>query len=290
MKSLVATTDEAPDLDTPVAFDESEAYELVEDLNRAAQRFEWKTIQPTLSRLLTMLPGMKKVIYKFKNTVTSVREGLESDTLMQKAAKEELADAYKELSFSIGIAIGELKRGNDLPEKIANDLDTRTLKTYDKNMNAVQSRIQRDGTFAGYVPVLTITTPPLSVRKLNAKGILATNFADYPILNKQFVIGVSNDYVRGLMPAMKTQDKEKISKAFADTREQAIQEVVEIVSKKFSSMKLVQIAEPIYWWDATWIWMMNSKEMEMLKQCTIVDSKVLSFLIKKWSFPFENRK
>lgn len=290
MKPIRSNPDSDSDLDKelePVPFDTQEAYELIEDLDRVARRFEWNSIGPVITRLITMLPGMKRSLYKYKNTVTSVREGM--DLLGPTAAKKELKQAYDELSFAMGVAIGGLQQKNTLPDDLAHDVDFQVLKTYDRNMNEIQARIQKDGTFVGYTPVLALTSPQFSVTKLKSKGILASTFADYAILNKQFVAGISNDYIRAAMPRMKTADKAAISKQFVKTKDEILPEFKELVLKKFARLHLAEVADPSFWWDATWLWLVPSKEFEIMKSCTVVSNKVASLQVKKWAFPFENR-
>ena len=255
----------------------------------AAGKFQFKVAQGHLQVLLNLFPGTRPALRVYNNTLTSINEGLRDQALTRAGALVEIKLANTKLESDLKKAMDSLSQPSKFdPEKLYHDLSHESLKVYDKNMNEIQTKLNKTGMFTGYVPVLPLTQPPLNVDKLNRIGITADHFAGYTILKKQFVAGISRDQLIKMRPKTKpgviyTENQKK------QLDEDAVQTFRDIIERKYAHLKMTMMGEPTSWWEAVWLWYAPTSEFKALKSCTINEATVQSLKIKGWSFPFHKR-
>jgi hypothetical protein len=246
-------------------------------LTKEINSLHLKLAVSTISSLSTELPGLKSSGRVLKNVILSVQEGLQEGIIKKKTAELDLKKALAEFLEILEDYIRSLYEDKpSLDEVLMQRLPKNVLQPYVAKKDQLQKAIIKTGTFVGYTAVLPLVRPPLDVSKLKRNGISATPFAGYTILDKQFVAGISNDFIyESILPGKKSKEP---SAALDDFRE--------IILTKYKHLKIIEIAPPIGWYGATWFWMTTSKEVEIWKKCTINETSVSSIKANKWSFPF----
>ena len=253
---------------------------------KAAEKFQFKVAQGHLQVLLTSFPGLKAILRIYNNSLTSISEGLKDDILTRAAALREVQKANKEFEQGVAKNTDALSAPPKYdPEVLYQDLSHESLKVFDKNMNQVQTELNKRGIFTGYCPVLPITQPPLDVTKLKAIGLPADTFAGYSILKKQFVAGITVEELHKMMSMPHDVSMSEAKKK--ELEEEAIGHFKEIILAKYKNLKLVQMGGTHGWWSAYWFWFAPASEFRALKACTINSTTVQSLSIKNWSFPFK---
>lgn len=237
--------------------------------------------------LLTTLPGAKSSAIAFINTIRSAVEGMSSGAVTKAQAKADLLAGIEDLKDSVQAILDLVKNppASSFEEALDQDLSRSPLRVYDDSMNQVQTRLTRDGVFTGYVPIIPISGPPLDPDKLNKAGIPAARFAGYCILKKQFVAGLSLDYIRAHSSLPGKNGVARRAKK-EDSPEKIIQEFRETVLGRYRHLHLNEMAEPTSWWGGIWLWFAPSKEVALMHRCTISPVTVSSLKVSKWHFPF----
>lgn len=252
---------------------------------KAAEKFQFKVAQGHLQVLLNQFPGIKTALRNYNNTLTSISEGLKDGALTRAGALIEVRSAGVELESAMSKAMDTLSQPAKYdPEVLYKDLSKDSLKVYDKNMNEVQTKLNRSGVFVGYVPILPLTTPALDHSKLKAAGIPADHFAGYTILKKEFVAGIHRDEINKLLSEEITPSTSASKRK--ELEDEVIKHFQESVQAKYKHLKLVQMGELASWWESIWFWYAPASEFKLLKSCTIASATVQSLKIKNWSFPF----
>lgn len=270
---------------THAAVDVDKINDLVSTLQKELKTMAFNNAVQTLGQIMTEMPGLRASIKVIKNTVLSIQEGLEDKVLTKKAALEELKAAFEEFAEGLQTILDELTHEKPaLDEYLYQAIGTDPLKVFQGSMDKVQRSILKTGVFVGYLPILPLTGPPLDAIKLKKKGVPAQAFAGYTILEKQFVAGISLDYIRAhSTPADGTGKKSKNKEA---SPEKILDEFRDVLKSKYGHLHMSELAPPISWWGAMWIWMATSKEVDVWKTCTINQTAVSSLKVSKWSFPF----
>lgn len=273
-----------------ISVDDEQISELLEELHGACKTMKTNLARQIVSRILTLLPGIRQSSTVLKNAITSAEEGIRDKSAKKSEIIEDLLEEYDTYEEGVKTVLHNLR--NPTPttfeEGLSQDLKRVSLDTYDKDKNQIQQTLLKTGIFTGYIAVLPISNVALDAKKLNRAGIPAESFAGYTILNRQFVAGISNDYIRertvkkkreGKAPARLDKDKKAPAKI--------LQEFHDLVVGKYRSLKLYQAAEPISWWDATWYWFIQPQMMETMRRCTIQDGPASRLIFTKWSFPYK---
>lgn len=266
------------------SFDVDKAADHLEILLKYANHFSWQKAFAQIPVLLSVIPQLKLAVTLYRNTLLSVQEGLRDGALTRQEASKELFSANLLLKEAYDVQLENLNSKKlTLQEKrtLLEDLHLNTLKVYDRNMNEVQTRLGREGLFLGFAPVLPLMSPPLDHSKLKALGIPSRVFADYVILERQFVVGVSQDYIKttfGLGPRQTATPKQSTI---------ILDEIRDLVRTRFRSKSLTEMAEPASWWGAQWMWFVSKGEFKQLRACTIADSSEVRLRVRSWSFPFK---
>lgn len=270
-------------------FDREEAEDALELLFQFANHFQWTKAFAQIQPLLKAAPGIKQAVTIYRNTLLSVQEGLRDGVTTRQSASADLLRANIELKEAYSNYTEKLDSNdrNATPAEkwLLLDIDNTSnpLKVYDRNMNEIQTRINREGVFSGFVPILPIVSPQLDPAKLKKKGIPSNSYAGYTILEKQFIAGISHEYIRtNLNLPAKGVPSEKQTKLVVD-------EFRDLLLAKYRSRRFVEMSSPASWWGAQWLWFSTNTEYNVLKECTIVPNAVSSLKIKSWSFPFSTR-
>lgn len=238
---------------------------------KAARNLRFNEAQADLSVILKYLPGFKAALRSISNNLISFKEGLETGDVTKKAYIEYLDDTQPDFTARLEEFIQDQYKQVD-PIGIG-DLTRDSLKVYDKDMNQVQQKLLKNGLFAGYLPVIPITRPPLSVPKLERVGYSAEAYAGYTFVKKQLVLGISRNLL-----AQHTSAKFKIDDVFKEFQESFL--------KKHGKSKYVAVGQPLSWWEARWVWLISPDELNLFKKCTIVDGTASGLVVSKWSLPF----
>lgn len=270
-----------------ISVDEDHVSNLMSDLISAIKKCQLEVAKSTINLLVASIPGLKNSAMTLKNAIVSATEGLRDKATTKAVVIADLTEEYNLLQESLSKILDNLRNPapTSFEEALQQDLDRTSLRVYDKDMNVVQTRLNKSGVFTGYVPVLPISGPPLDAAKLNRAGIPAERFAGYTILNKQFVAGISNDFVRANVQTVGKDGKKRESIREGD-RQKILDEFVETVKARYKHLHMNLAADPHSWWDATWFWFLGSAEYRRMLSCTINDNTVQSLKVKKWSFPF----
>lgn len=269
--------------------------DLLDQAGGDALKFKFNSAIAASRLLLQEIPGARASITVFINTVRSVDEGLNSGTILKPQASLELHDAIFHLRLGV---VTQLDLINNPPptsfeDALKNDLSRDPLRAYEADKNKLQMAINKTGIFAGYLPVLPLSNPPLDAAKLVKAGIPASSFAGYTILNKQFVAGVSLDYILAHARTKGKQNQPVTVQHMlsGDKEAQAIiTEFRETVQARYRSLKLTEMTEPHAWWGAIWLWMATPSEYRAMHACTINSTTVSSVKFRKWDFPFAAKK
>lgn len=259
--------------------------DLLISLRKESYAFQFKLAVHTLQEIITEIPGLKSSGKIYKNVLLSIEEGLNEKVLTKKRAQEDLSAGIADFTNAYNeLAKGFTQTKSAIDEVLYQAVGTDQLKVYEKNMDLVQKSIIKTGAFVGYVPILPLTGPPLDSNKLNRMGIAADKFAGYTILKKQFVAGISIDYLKDGTDITTVDPKKRLAKG--DSFDTIVGEFKEIILSKYAHLHLTEIAPHISWWGATWFWFSTNAELSIWKRCTINENEVSSLKVRKWSFPF----
>ena len=260
-------------------------YEILDEFKRALRNGVFNNAKALLLRMQTNMPGLKSSIQKFKNALTSIQEGVASEALSKAQAGLELKESLDEFednfrSFVSALSVDKPSFDEELQSRLTPD----SLKVFSKDKDSLQRALLKSGVYVGYAPVLALAGPPFNPGKLQHAGIPAESFAGYCILKKQFVAGISLDYINAHLDTTVSGKKSKSK----DTEQKSvlIDEFKEILTRRYRSLRLEDAAPPLSWYGAMWFWMVPASELQVWRDCTISPTKVGSVAIKKWSFPF----
>lgn len=278
--------------DEGIVLDEGLVKDLLEQIEADSIRSKFNSVISSARLLLQEIGGAKASITKFINSVRSVHEGLNSGAITKAQVQLELKDALFFLRLGVVAQLDLIRNppATSFEESLEKDLSRDPLKVYERDMNVVQTRLSKDGLFTGYVPVLPLSNPPLDAEKLQRAGIPATRYAGYTILNKQFVAGISLDYILAHTKS-KIKPGSEGRLISGDKEAQAIiQEFRETVQARFRHLKLTEVTDPHAWWGGIWLWMASGSELKKMHSCTINETTVSALKFRKWDFPFTTKK
>lgn len=253
-----------------------ELQELFKDMNSDLRNGRLSSAQAVLKRMITVLPGLKKSANVLINTIVSVREGLASKEITKKTATEDLKSGIAEFQEALDAIIESVDVSDSSEEQVIDDLPSLLkdqLTPYDSSANEIQVKLNKNGVFVGYAPVLPLCKPPLSKEALKKNAFPFKDFGGYLILEKQLVVGFSNDYIR---QHLNKKDKEAT----------LLEEMLDTVKAKYRNMKLVEVGGLSGWYGAKWYWLLPESQLRLLRKSTIAGPNSSSFSVSKWSFPF----
>jgi hypothetical protein len=253
---------------------------LFTDLSRAASTFKFQTSLGYGRTLLTELPSLKSQLRNFQNTVLSVQTGIGDRSISQREAKQEIQQAIGELETKLKVILKEVSDSEDQSTELNVMKDS--LVKYDLGMNELQTRLTRSHFFVGHTSILPVTQPALSVDALKANGFKAESFHGYPILSGQMVAGLTVDYMR------KKTGGDEAAKG-DPTATEVFDDFVSLVLRKYAKLDLIQIGKPIHWWDASWVWLIPSRQFKVLRSCSYGGKSALNLAVKSWGFPFDRK-
>lgn len=264
-----------------VSVNQEEIQELVKDLKSELRTGKFQVAQALLNKIITELPGIKKEANVFINTIVSVREGLSSSEITKKEATSELKEGLTRFETALTAMLEEVDQSEapEAMEDLKHELSDE-LKAYEADTNSMQVKINNNGFFVGYAPVLPLVQPAFNSEALKKNGFTSARFGGYLILHKQLVAGFSNDYVKSHL-----SEKEK-AKGGRAAEEKILQDLVDTVTAKYKRLKLVPVAPPSGWYGATWFWLIPERDLALLRKCTMTGPNSSTFKVSKWSFPF----
>ena len=273
--------------DAGVVIDEDVVKDLLDQIDDDVLKFKFNSTILDSRLLLQTVPGARATITVFMNSVRSVKEGTDSGMVTKAQAVLELKDALFHLRLGVVTQLKLIKNPppSSFEESLDRDLKRGQLLTYEADKNTLQTRLNKNGVFTGYLPVLPLSNPPLDAAKLIKSGIPATGYAGYTILNKQFVAGISLDYIQAHTKSAPVTNVQKMISSDENAQE-IIKEFRETVQARFRHLKLVEMTEPHGWWGAVWLWMASGAEYKLMHSCTISDRTVSTLKFRKWDFPF----
>jgi hypothetical protein len=280
--------------DAGMVVDQDLVRDLLDQIDSDSLKSKYNSAISSARLLLQEIPGARSSITEFINTVRSVDEGTDAGAITKAQGTLELKDAIFHMRLGV---VTQLDLINNPPatsfeESLQQDLSRDPLRAYDADKNKLQVALNKTGIFTGYLPILALSNPPLDAAKLVRRGIPASSFAGYTILNKQFVAGISLDYILAHNKAKGKKPTANVQHMLSNDKEaQAIiQEFRETVQARYKHLKLTEMTEPHAWWGAIWLWMSSSSEYKAMHACTINDTTASSLKFRKWDFPFASKK
>lgn len=248
-----------------------------------AHALKYKLLIDSSKELLEIIPSLKVHVRRFRLEVSSVKEGVESQLFEEEKARTLIKTYLGGLKENVEEAVDSLAREKpSLDESLRTRINPNALLKFDSNKSSLLLQLKRKGVFMGSLPIIPISSPPLDASKLNRAGVLAESFGGYTVLKSQVVVGVNISFLKDNSPP----EMLKNSKVKEFNLEEALEGFRSIVKQKYKSQRYSEVAKPMVWNGACWIWLATSAEVEVWKSCSINDMKSNHFLVKRWSFPF----
>lgn len=263
--------------------------DLIKSLEKEMKSLQFKLAVHSLQEILTEIPGLRSSAKVLKNSILSVEEGLNSGVIKKVAAQIDMGQAFDDFAKNYAKMTTEFSSKKPaFDETLYQAVGHDQLKVYTGSMDKIQRAITKAGVFTGYTPVLPLTSPPLDATKLKRQGIASQTFAGYTILEKQFVAGISVDFINANVPKAEALPNEKPTRKVkpTETPEKILSEFRDIILTRYAHLRLREMAQPMSWWGATWLWFATERELEIWKKCSINPTTVSSLKISKWGFPF----
>ena len=276
-----------------VLVDDGAIKENLRDLEYALSQQQYDVAKAVLRVILTAMPGVKSKNVAFLNTLTSLREAVDTGEMSLRDMSRELKTEFTGYKLAVLKMVEEVNTPTQKDELSINDLldhAGHALTQYEQTRDQIEKDLLARGFVVTRAPVMPLSTPPLDVAKLAKNGFKSDTFAGYPIVHAQFVVGISQERVYKEVDELAGHKLADVGKSPTEAQRQEVYEnVLDSVRSQFSKHRLMQVGSPHHWYDATWFWLLPESHFKLLKSCTISETPVQSLSIKKWSFPFRGK-
>lgn len=251
------------------------ALDLLNNLKTSASKMMLQTVLSAASRLQTLMPVLKKPLVILRNTLDGVSSALEDGSIKQAAAKRMTAEAVAAFEDQVKLQLSMLSRQSD--QELKRELVVDSLNEYSVDLDSIKRKLINQPYFVGYTSVLPVVTPFLSMQALTDSGFQAELYHGYTILKKQFVAGLSTDYIR------KRLESESDRKLTADD---VYNEFIDLIKAKHRGLNLVSLGNTVSVENCAFTWLMPDRQLRVLRTCTSAGRGSKNLNIKSWGFPF----
>lgn len=149
-------------------------------------------------------PKARKAFVKIWNEYLELNRVFREGSKMRPAANKDIEDLCTRVAEAVFVAMA-LPQSNlpdsaddEYTDNFVFDLEKskELLRKYNPHKEKMQQEVLKNSHVVTYAPVLPLTKPFLQIDKLKAIGFQATSFEGYAVLEKQLVIGVSNENIK----------------------------------------------------------------------------------------------
>lgn len=162
-------------------------------------------------------PKARKAITVVWNEYLELNRKFRSGEVLRPEANKEVSYLCTKTAEAIFVAMAvptadmPAEADDEYTDNFVFDLDKskELLRKYDPHKEKMQQEVLKNSHVITYAPVLPLTKPFLQIDKLKAIGFQATSFEGYAVLEKQMVIGVSNENIKKRV-AVYTEMKESL--------------------------------------------------------------------------------
>lgn len=241
---------------------------------------------PVLEKRVKETTGdIRKGFSQAYNEFASIRDGINSgdvtrkdmeqlvanlQTIRQQVARAETLDKKpKRTAEEIAIADMISDSGPGIDDRLQTQ-GAVVLKKYAKYETMVPKRTKSRVMDAIKMPIVAVTDPVLYQPKLHRFKLCDDTIFGYPILLRQTLIGLNNDWV---------------AKEYKFNTKPAIDEVLETLRDK-TNVKYMQLGVPNVRSQVTWVWVATEREMAALNN----SAGGGHFRVTGWDFTFEVEK
>lgn len=272
-----------------VVINEADIGEKLSDLENSLSNQQFKSARGIMRSILTAFPGVKSLNIKFLNALTSMEEAVATGEMSLREMSTELRSEFNGYRLRVLKMVEEANSPTQKEELSTPDLigqGLSGLKGYESSRDQLEKDILNRGLVVAYAPVIPISSPPLDIAKLNANGFKSDSFAGYPVLHKQFIIGMSTEQILTEVTHLFGGDGKSST---AEQREKVIENFIQSVTGRFPSQKFMPVGGTHHFYDSTWVWLLPQSHFNLFKKCTASPVSVQSLHIKRWSFPFAGK-
>lgn len=292
----MAITRPIPPRKVVASIDASQIEEILSDLLKEAKNMQLQVMRASLSRMRTLLPGVRDENRIVLNTVLSVEEGLASGEIGPQRARRDMVEAVENYATKVRAMIQSLVTPSQEEEARQGELLDLALhqargkiQEFEKHRAEVMSQVKRSGIAVVTAPVLAITAPVLDVAKLKNNGFTATSLEGYPVLHKQTVLGLSVEALHRLsggdgLKEVKLSDGTSTRSLKPERRDEIKEEVIATFLAK--NPGFIQTGREHSMDGVSWFWFLPENHIKLMKRCTLSPTTVQSLTVKDWGFPF----